>query len=127
MLADLTALLRREVEAAGLYAAVPGPETGRAVAAADLHTYLWSCNGCERRIAEALGADRVMTGRIRKVSRLLSSLQVRIVDVRSGRELYLRGFDFRGDTDAAWHHAARYMVRALVRARAAPGPAAPTD
>jgi hypothetical protein len=41
------------------------------------------------------------------------SLTYEFHDVASGRIVGRKSYDFRGDNDAAWTHAIRYMVRDL--------------
>ena len=71
------------------------------------------CNGCERDLARLVHADRVLVGEIDKVSTLIGSLRLDIVDVATGRSVFSRDLGFRGDTDDAWQHAARFFVRDL--------------
>jgi hypothetical protein len=74
---------------------------------------LYNCNGCERTLAAHLHADRVLIGEVYKVSTLLGSMRLNIIDVATGRSVFHRSLDFRGDTDDAWQHAARFFVRDL--------------
>jgi hypothetical protein len=113
MLSRTTSLLRDEIAAAGLYRVVPGAITDAAVAAANSGTYLRRCNGCEIDIAKRLGARYVLIGWIYKVSRLILTLHIDIKDVTTGKPVYARVFDFRGDNERAYAHAAKTLVRSL--------------
>ena len=67
------------------------------------------CNGCERDLARLVHADRVLIGAVDKVSTLIGSLRLRIVDVATGQSIFSRVLGFRGDTDEAWQRAARSL------------------
>jgi Protein of unknown function (DUF2380) len=75
--------------------------------------YLHACNGCEIRFAREVGAERVLTGHVRKVSSLIMALWVDIRDAESGRPVVRKVLDFRGDNDRAWQRAALYLVDQL--------------
>jgi Protein of unknown function (DUF2380) len=115
MLAALSRSVTVKIAAARLYDVVPQSRIAEAVAAANPGTYLRGCNGCERDIARSVGADQVLVGWIFKMSSLVLSLHVVLKDVTTGRVLYARVFDFRGDNERAWMRAADNMVRSLDR------------
>ena len=105
MLAALTRFVGERIAGAGTYTVIPQPRVDEAVAAVNSGTYLRNCNGCELDIARRAGADRVMIGWFWKVSTLLGTLHIEIKDASSGKTVYARVFDFRGDTEAAWQRA----------------------
>jgi hypothetical protein len=74
---------------------------------------LSECNGCERDLARQVHADRVLIGEIDKVSTLIGSLHLSIVNVTTGGLVFSRVLSFRGDTDEAWQHAGRFFLRDL--------------
>jgi hypothetical protein len=74
---------------------------------------LGECNGCERDIAKLVYADRVLIGGVDKVSTLIGSLRLSIINVSTGQRVFSRVLSFRGDTDEAWQRAARFFVRDL--------------
>jgi hypothetical protein len=74
---------------------------------------LSECNGCELDLARLVHADRVLIGKVDKVSTLIGSLDLSIVNVATGERVFSRVLSFRGDTDEAWQHAARFFVREL--------------
>lgn len=115
MLSALTRFVRKDIAAAGIYDVVDAARVKQAVTAADSGTFLRACNGCERDIAKSVGADRVMIGWIFKMSSLVLSLHVVVKDVATGKLVYAKTFDFRGDNEKAWKRAADYMVRSLKR------------
>jgi Protein of unknown function (DUF2380) len=118
MLTALTRLVGEKIEGAHLYRVVPQALVGKAVAAQNSGTYLRDCNGCELAIGRRAGADQVMIGWIFKMSSLVLTLHVAIKDVATGKPVYARAFDFRGDNERAWERAAEYMVGALAKSRA---------
>jgi hypothetical protein len=71
------------------------------------------CNGCELDLARLVHADRVLLGEVDKVSTLIGSLYISIVDVAAGQHVFSPALGFRGDTVEAWQHAARCFVREL--------------
>jgi hypothetical protein len=74
---------------------------------------LYDCNGCAVDIGRALGADRVMTAWVQKVSNLILNINIQINDVASGQPLLNKSVDIRGNTDASWERGIRYMVRSM--------------
>ena len=106
MIADL---VRNRLNAEG-YDAVPTAQTRAAILAADPGQYLHACNGCERRIARALGADWVVVGWIQFVSYLILNLNVMVIDVESGAPVARAFVDLRGNTDRSWRRATTYML-----------------
>ena len=113
MLARTTTLVRDQIAAAQLYQVVPEALTDAAVAAQHTGTYLRNCNGCEIDIAKRLGARYVLIGWIYKVSTLILTLHIDIKDVDTGKTVYAHVFDFRGDNEPAYAHAAKTLVRSL--------------
>lgn len=113
MLSRLTTFISDKLTAANLYDVVPEERVAAAVKEVDPGTFLRACNGCELDIARRAGADLVMIGWFWKVSTLIGTLHIEIKDVATGRTVYQRVFDFRGDNDKAWERAAAYMVRTL--------------
>jgi hypothetical protein len=115
MLETLTKVVTEKIAADRVYEVVPTDRVAAAVTAANPGTYLRGCNGCERDIARSVGADQVLIGWIFKMSTLVLSLHVVVKDVDSGKVLYARVFDLRGDNERAWTHAAENMVRSFSR------------
>ena len=113
MLSRLTTFISEKLTAAHLYDVVPAEHVAGAIKEINPGTYLRACNGCEFDIARRAGADLVMIGWFWKVSTLVGTLHIEIKDVATGRTIYQRVFDFRGDNDKAWERAASYMVGTL--------------
>jgi len=113
MLGRLTALVRDAIAAGQLYRVQPKDLTDRAVEAVNANTFLRNCNGCEVDIAKRLNANYVLVGWIYKVSTLILALHVNVKDAMTGKTIYARAFDFRGDNDEAYARAAKALVRSL--------------
>jgi hypothetical protein len=60
-----------------------------------------------------LSQDAAGIGAIDKVSTLIGSLTLRIADVETGRNIFVRAVSFRGDTYEAWQRAMRSLIREL--------------
>lgn len=116
MLADTARLAGEEIGATGLFSVVPQAKVAEAIVAVNPGTHLRRCNGCELDIAKRADARYVLIGWIYKVSTLVLTLHVDVKDVATGRTIYARVFDFRGDNQAAYAHAAKTMVRSLKQA-----------
>jgi len=113
LLGRLTARVRDEIAAGQLYRVEPKNRTDRAVEIVNPSTFLRSCNGCEIDIAQRLGANYVLVGWIYKVSSLILALHINVKDVVTAKTIYARVFDFRGDNEQAYAHAAKALVRSL--------------
>jgi hypothetical protein len=112
-LAAVRDILTTELAARDVYDVVDPAKVQPEIDATRERQYLHACNGCEIRFARAAGADRVLTGHVRKVSSLVMALWVDIRDAESGRPVVRKVLDFRGDNDRAWQRAALYLVREL--------------
>lgn len=75
---------------------------------------LRDCNGCDVEIGQALGADRVMTAWVQKVSNLILNINIQIRDVQSGNVVLNKSVDIRSNTDDSWLRGIRYMVRSMI-------------
>ena len=112
-LTTLTLYISRELGTHGLYAVIDPISIGSEIGKARATQPLDRCNGCERDLARLVHADRVLIGAVDKVSTLIGSLRLNIVDVATGQIIFSRVLGFRGDTDEAWQRAARFFVRDL--------------
>lgn len=113
VLGRLTALVRDEIASGQLYRVESKNRTDLAVEAVKPNTFLRSCNGCEIDIAKRLRANYVLVGWIYKVSSLILALHIDMKDAMTGKTIYARVFDFRGDNEQAYTHAAKALVRSL--------------
>jgi hypothetical protein len=69
------------------------------------------CDGCWLGLARDAGAEIAVVTVVHKVSTLISSMHVWMVDVADRRVVRDAAVSLRGDTDEAWRHAADYLVR----------------
>jgi hypothetical protein len=99
-----------------LYTVIDPTPINTPIAAVRSTQLLSECNGCERDLGKLIHADRLLVGRIDKISTLIGNLTLRISDVETGQIVFARTVSFRGDTDEAWQHALRFLVRDLVTA-----------
>ncbi|MGA3341419.1 MAG: DUF3280 domain-containing protein [Methylocella sp.] len=90
------------------------------------HQFLRSCNGCGLALAQHAGADLVMLGRFNKISTLIGNMHILIKDANTGAIVYTRTFGFRGDTDEAWLHAAKFFVEGFAKTERSAPRAAPS-
>ena len=65
---------------------------------------------CLLKAARAHGAETIFIGVVHKSSTLIMQLWARIVDARTGRDIYSRDLNFRGDTDEAWRRAETFLM-----------------
>lgn len=100
-LADLTALLRQAVAARPDMTPVDVAPLHDRLAAMPA---LYSCSGCEAKLAGELGAERSVSGFVYKVSTLILYISVAVRDTASGRLLEESSVSIRGNTDESWRH-----------------------
>jgi riboflavin synthase len=79
---------------------------------------IFECNGCEIDIAAKAKADLVMTGLVDKISETHLSLNVSIADVAQGKLVTSASVLIQGNTDEAWMHGVRWLVRNRLLAEA---------
>jgi len=112
-LAAIRETLSAELSARNVYDVVDPQEIQAEIDATRKRQWLHACNGCEIAFAREVGAQRVLTGHVRKVSSLILALWIDIKDAATGRPVLRKVLDFRGDNDRAWQHTALYLVGQL--------------
>ncbi len=75
---------------------------------------LYSCNGCEARLAAELGAERSISGFVYKISTLILYITVAVRDTESGRLLEEKSVSIRGNTDESWRHGLKYLLKTQI-------------
>jgi hypothetical protein len=75
---------------------------------------LYSCGGCEAKLAGELGAQRSVSGVISKVSTLILYITVSVRDTASGQLLGERSVSIRGNTDISWQHGLNYLLNTQI-------------
>lgn len=72
---------------------------------------LQRCGGCDRQLAERVGADWSVTGTVQKVSNLILNINVYVRDVDSGELIQAMSADIRGNTDQSWYRGLSWLIR----------------
>lgn len=72
---------------------------------------LLECGGCGEDYAKRVGAQIAVIGWVQKVSNLILNINVRMVDVATGRVLGGGSVDIRGDTDESWSRGLAYLAK----------------
>jgi len=103
-------LLREGLDRSGKYRAVPFTCGGEPCSAGRSDPAELTAE------ARRAGAALVLYGGIQKMSTLIQNAKVEMVDVETNRLVFDRWITFRGDSDEAWEHTCRFLVRDLVEA-----------
>ena len=107
-LAEMTALLRKAVAAQhGLTAVDVAPLRERLAKM----PALYSCSGCEAKLAGELGAERSVSGFVYKISTLILYITVAVRDTESGRLIEESSVSIRGNTDESWRHGMESLLQ----------------
>jgi Protein of unknown function (DUF2380) len=72
-----------------------------------------ACNGCELQVGRALGVERVGVCWVQKVSNLIININLRVEDVATGKAVFQRSVDIRGNTDLSWRRGVKALVDRL--------------
>jgi hypothetical protein len=106
-LAALTNLLREAVAARPDMAAVDIAPLRERLASLPA---LYSCNGCESKLAGELGAERSISGYVYKISTLILYITVSVRDTASGSLVEEASVSIRGNTDESWRHGMQTLL-----------------
>lgn len=79
---------------------------------------LYSCGGCETKLAAELGAERSISGYVYKVSTLVLYISLAVRDTGSGKLLGEKSVSIRGNTDESWRHGLKYLLKTQILAAA---------
>ena len=102
--------LRQEFDQRRMYRIADNNGAAKLIADQRAQQDLRNCNGCELDIGRALGADVIILGWVQKVSNLILNVNVEVKDIASGKTLYTKSVDLRGNTDKSWLRGIHYMV-----------------
>lgn len=69
------------------------------------------CPPCWREPARAAGADEAAIAVVQKMSTLIASLHIWLLDVSTGQVLRKGAVSLRGDTEEAWRRAVSFLLR----------------
>lgn len=111
--AALTRALKSQLEAEGLYRVVASDPSMESVARFRGRRELRACRACLQEMAQALGASRVLSAWVFRMSNLVLTLHAQLLDGETGAVLWWRSLSFRGDNDQSWTRATAYLVREL--------------
>jgi hypothetical protein len=107
-LAMATRVLSEALEKTGRYSAVDlGPFSAEVAATAPRY----QCGNCFLPIARRAGAAVAVVPVVHKVSSLITSMDIWILDASSGADIAHLGGQIRGDTAEAYEHGVRFLVR----------------
>jgi hypothetical protein len=84
---------------------------------------LATCGNCARQVGRELGVEQVGICWVQKVSNLILNLNLRVEEVASGRAVFQRSVDIRGNTDLSWRRGATALIGLLVDSAPADRPA----
>lgn len=107
-LADATTILARALEQTGRYRTVDLAAYKDAIEKASPR---YACNGCWRSIAKEAGATFAAISTIHKVSSLISSFDIAIDDVATGKTVAYASGQFRGDTVESYTRSIAFLVK----------------
>lgn len=110
-LAMISSRLRQAFVREGLYRPVDRAPVEAMIAAARARENLLDCHGCEREIARAAGAERILLGWVQRVSNLILNINIEVRSVDTGEVVLAKSVDLRGNTDASWQRGIDFMVR----------------
>ena len=105
--------LRREFDQRGMYRTADNSAAAKLIADQKVRQDLRNCNGCEFDIGRSLGADVIILGWVQKISNLILNVNIEVKDVASGKTLYTKSVDLRGNTDNSWLRGIHYMVDSI--------------
>ncbi|HEY9536067.1 MAG TPA: DUF3280 domain-containing protein [Kiloniellaceae bacterium] len=106
-LGQITALLREAVETRPDMVVIDVAPLRERLAALPA---LYSCSGCEAKLARELGAAQSITGYVYKISTLILYITVAVRDTESGRLLEKASVSIRGNTDESWRHGMQALL-----------------
>ena len=107
-LAMATRVLSELLEKTGHYSPVDlGPLSAEVTATSPRYR----CGDCFLPVARKAGAAYAVVPVVHKVSSLISSMDIWILDVSSGASVAHLGGQIRGDTAEAYEHGVRFLVR----------------
>jgi hypothetical protein len=121
-LAMATRVLSEVLEKTGRYSPVDLGPFGAEVAATEPR---YRCGDCFLPVARQAGAAFAVASVVHKVSSLVTSMDIWILDTSSNATVAHLGGQIRGDTKEAYEHGVRFLVRNRLPEDSAAGDAAP--
>ncbi len=121
-LAMATRVLSEALEKTGRYSPVDLGSFSAEVAATAPR---YRCGDCFLPVARRAGAFFAVVPVVHKVSSLITSMDIWILDASSGADIAHLGGQIRGDTAEAYEHGVRFLVRNRLPDDVPPGDGAP--
>ncbi|HEX3382121.1 MAG TPA: DUF3280 domain-containing protein [Paraburkholderia sp.] len=106
--------LRAQLDASQRYRVADNSRASELIARLGATQDLTNCDDCARQVGRALGVEQVGVCWVQKVSNLILNLNLRVADVASGKTVFQRSVDIRGNTDLSWRRGATALVGLLV-------------
>ena len=72
---------------------------------------LGECAGCEAVYGKELGVSQVAWLKVQKVSELIANINIYITDSNSGKNIFMKSVDIRGNDNNSWQHAMKFLVK----------------
>jgi hypothetical protein len=109
-LAEINATLRQSIAQAGYYTVVDATPAADLLAQYRHRKAVHECVPCLRDVAQRLGAERVLTAWVFRMSNLVLALHAIVWAPATDEVIMTRTLQFRGDTDYAWRRATDYLL-----------------
>lgn len=106
-LALVTERLRMKLAESGRFSVIDISPVAKEARASNLQ----ACGGCERTLAQRVGAELAVTGKVQKISNLVLNMAILVLDAKTGRVVAVAGASLRGDTDELWTRALDWLLR----------------
>ncbi len=103
-----TQTLKDQLEQTGRYRAVDLSPYGERIAKTEPR---YNCNGCSEPIAKEAGATYALLAAVHKVSSLISSVDIYIMDLATDKPVAYASGQFRGDDEQAYTRAMKFLVK----------------
>ncbi|MDR5754399.1 MULTISPECIES: DUF3280 domain-containing protein [unclassified Caballeronia] len=105
--------LRDQLRSRELFRVADNAPAGKLIASLQASQDLNACNGCELEVGRTLGVDRVGVCWVQKISNLILNINLRVEDVATGKAVFQRSVDIRGNTDQSWRRGVKSLVDLL--------------
>jgi hypothetical protein len=111
--------LEAELRSRALYRVVdPAPTQALQRQLREQQEFLYRCDDCTHQVGRLAGADLAMAAWVQKVSELILNFNIEIHDVAKQQVVLSKSVDLRGNNDASWTRAIRFLVRDMAEKRA---------
>lgn len=105
--------LRDQLNARDLFRVADNAPASDLIAGLQASQDMNACNGCELQVGRKLGVERVAVCWVQKISNLILNINLRVEDVATGKPVFQRSVDIRGNTDISWQRGVKSLVDLL--------------